>query len=115
VCRFRASGLTTAPTFAEEKMSFFIWTVVVGVIGWGASLAMKSDVSHHHVLHVSIGVSGALLGGFLMATPARVIMGQSDNISILSLLVSFFIALALSMIANLWDRVNAQDDAEMDF
>ncbi|OGB23183.1 MAG: hypothetical protein A3I66_09310 [Burkholderiales bacterium RIFCSPLOWO2_02_FULL_57_36] len=96
-------------------MSFFIWTVVVGIIGWVASFAMKSEVSNHHVLHVSIGVSGALLGGWLMATPARAHFGQTDETSVLSLLASFFIALALSMIANLWDRVNVQDDVEMDF
>lgn len=96
-------------------MSFFIWTMLVGVIGWVASLAMKSDESNHHLLHVSIGVSGALLGGWLMATPTRVSVVQTDETSVLSLLVSFFIALALSMIANLWDRVSAQDDVEMDF
>jgi uncharacterized membrane protein YeaQ/YmgE (transglycosylase-associated protein family) len=96
-------------------MSFFIWTVVVGVIGWSVSLAMKSDASNHHVWHMSIGISGALLGGVLMATPIRISMVQADNVSVLSLLVSFFIALALSMIANLWHRVNAQDDVEMDF
>jgi uncharacterized membrane protein YeaQ/YmgE (transglycosylase-associated protein family) len=96
-------------------MSFFIWTVLVGIIGWSASFAMRSDASNHPVLHVSIGVSGALLGGLLMSTPIRIDPGQTENFSILSLLVSFFMALALSMIANLWDRVNAQDDAEMDF
>lgn len=96
-------------------MSFFIWTVVVGVIGWGASLAMKGDGSNHHVSHLIIGISGALLGGFLMATPVRVSMTQADNVSVLPLLVSFCIALALSMIANLWHRVNAQDAVEMDF
>lgn len=97
-------------------MSFFIWTMVVGVMGWSASLAMKSDASPHHVWHVSIGVSGALLGGLLMKTPVTWgANGRPDDTSILSLLVSFFIALALSMIANLWDRVSTQDDVEMDF
>lgn len=96
-------------------MSYFIWTVLVGIIGWGASLVMRSDNSNHHVLHVSIGVTGAVLGGWLMAMPVRTIASQAEGIDILSLLVSFFIALALSMMANLWDRVNALDDAEMDF
>lgn len=96
-------------------MSFFIWTVLVGIVGWGASLTMRSEESHRHVLHVLIGVSGALAGGWLMAIPAQGSAVQTADISILSLLVSFFIALALSMIANLWDRVSAQDDAETDF
>jgi uncharacterized membrane protein YeaQ/YmgE (transglycosylase-associated protein family) len=96
-------------------MSFLIWTVLVGVIGWVASLVMKSDASNRHFLHASIGVSGALLGGFLMATPERANVVQPDDINILSLLASFFIALALSMIANLWDRVSTEDDAELDF
>lgn len=96
-------------------MSFFIWTILVGIIGWAASLAMKGDASNRHIAHASLGVSGALLGGWLMATPVRITMGPSEDISVLSLLVSFFIALALSMIANLWDRVIGQDDVEMDF
>lgn len=95
-------------------MSFFIWTILVGIVGWVASLAMRSDISNRHVLHVSIGVSGALMGAWLMATPARVGIMQTEETSVLSLLVSFFIALALSLIANLWDRVSAQDDVEMD-
>lgn len=96
-------------------MSFFIWTVLVGIVGWGASLIMRSEESNRHVLHILIGVSGALAGGWLMAIPARGGAGMAADISILSLLVSFFIALALSMIANLWDRVSAQDDIETDF
>ena len=97
-------------------MSFYIWTVLVGIVGWGASLAMRSEESNRHVLHVLIGVSGALLGGWLMATPVRGnVVAQTAEVSVLSLLVSFFIALALSMIANLWERVSAQEDAELDF
>jgi uncharacterized membrane protein YeaQ/YmgE (transglycosylase-associated protein family) len=96
-------------------MSLFLLTVVVGLIGWGASLVLRSGVSTFHLGHMSIGVSGALLGGFLMETPARISPAHSDSISVLSLLVSFFIALALSLIANLWHRVSIQDDAEMDF
>ena len=96
-------------------MSFFIWTVLVGIIGWGASLAMRSEASHRHGLHVSISVSGALLGGWLMAVPAYINMEHANEVGVLSLLVSFFIAWALSMIANLWERVSVQDDAEMDF
>lgn len=105
----------TADTFrAEEKMSFFVWTVIVGVIGWGATLAMKSGTSNHHVLHLAIGIAGALLGGLLMTAPERITIVQTNDINGLSLLVSFFIAMALSMIANLWHRVHLQDEAEMD-
>ena len=96
-------------------MSYFVWTVFAGILGWGASLAMRSGVSNHHLLHASIGVTGALLGGWLMSTPLRAALESADEISILSLLVSFFIALAFSMMANLWDRVSTMDDVEMDF
>jgi uncharacterized membrane protein YeaQ/YmgE (transglycosylase-associated protein family) len=98
-----------------EDMSFFIWTALVGIIGWGASLAMKTDSSHRRVLHMSIGVLGAFLGGWLMMPRMHSGLEPVQDVDILSLLVSFFIALALSMIAKLWERVNAQDDPELDF
>jgi uncharacterized membrane protein YeaQ/YmgE (transglycosylase-associated protein family) len=96
-------------------MSVFLLTVVVGLVGWGVSLVVRGGVSTFHLGHMSIGVSGALLGGLLMETPARMSPAYSDSVSVLSLLVSFFIALGLSLIANLWHRVNIQDDTEMDF
>jgi uncharacterized membrane protein YeaQ/YmgE (transglycosylase-associated protein family) len=97
-------------------MSLIIWTVLVGIVGWGTARAMRNEASSaHHVMQAAICISGALLGGWLMAMPNQRGMVQTDEVSILSLLVSFFIALGLSMIANLWDRVSAQDDAELDF
>ncbi len=96
-------------------MSLFIWTVVAGFFGWAASIAMQGNASNHRIMHASIGISGAVLGGLLMSTPIRINPSAPDEFSLLSLMVSFFMALALSMIANLWHRVSVQDDAEMDF
>ena len=45
-------------------MNLIIWLVVGGVIGWLASLIMKTDAQQGLVLNVVVGIVGALLGGW---------------------------------------------------
>ena len=48
-------------------MNLIIWLVVGGVIGWIASLIMKTDAQQGLFLNVVVGIVGALLGGWLIA------------------------------------------------
>ena len=45
-------------------MNFIIWLIVGGVIGWLASLLMKTDDQQGLFLNVVVGVIGAMLAGF---------------------------------------------------
>lgn len=53
-------------------MGIIIWIVFGALVGWVASLIMKTDSQQGVVLNVVIGVVGAMLGGWIMST-----IGQS--------------------------------------
>ena len=48
-------------------MNFIIWIVVGGILGWLASLVMRTDAQQGLFLNIVVGIVGALLGGWLLA------------------------------------------------
>ena len=46
-------------------MDLIIWLVIGGVIGWLASLIMKTDAQMGLIANVIVGIVGAGLGGWL--------------------------------------------------
>ncbi len=85
-------------------MNIIIMLVVGGIIGWLASIVMRTDGQQGIILNVIVGVVGAVLAGFLL-TP---LLGGSPITSgafdIRSLIVSFLGALVLLAIVNLVRR-----------
>jgi len=80
-------------------MGLIIWLIVGGVIGWLASLIMRTDAQQGILLNIVVGIVGAFIGGLLFA-------GGSINggISITSFLVSLLGAVILLAIVNLVRR-----------
>ncbi|MGK5054216.1 GlsB/YeaQ/YmgE family stress response membrane protein [Janthinobacterium sp. RB2P8] len=85
-------------------MNFIIWIVIGGVIGWLASMVMKTDAQQGIFLNIVVGIVGALLGGWLLAPLFGTGTINSDNFSVSSLLVSFLGAVILLGIVNLLRR-----------
>lgn len=85
-------------------MNFIIWIVVGGVLGWLASLVMKTDEQQGLLLNIVVGIVGALLGGWLLAPLFGTGTINQDNFSLSSLLVSFLGAVILLMVVNLVRR-----------
>ena len=48
-------------------MGIIILIVVGGILGWLASIVMRTDGQQGILLNVVVGIVGALLGGFLLA------------------------------------------------
>ena len=48
-------------------MNFIIWLIIGGLIGWVASMIMKTDGQQGIILNVVVGIVGAFLGGWLLA------------------------------------------------
>ena len=82
-------------------MNFMIWLVVGGVLGWLASIVMKTDGQQGIFLNVIVGIVGAFLGGVLLAPLFGTGTINSSSFNIGSLLVSFVGALILLAIVNL--------------
>lgn len=85
-------------------MNFIIWLIVGGIIGWLASLMMRTDGQQGIFLNVVVGIVGALLGGWLISPLIGVGTINQDNFSLPALLVSFLGAAILLAIVNLFRR-----------
>jgi len=85
-------------------MNFIIWLVVGGLIGWVASMIMKTDAQQGVILNVVVGVVGALLGGWLLAPLLGTGTINSNDFSIAGLGVSLLGAIVLLAIVNLVRR-----------
>lgn len=89
-------------------MNIIIWLVVGGILGWLASIVMKTDAQQGIILNVIVGIVGAVLGGWLLAPLFGTGTINQDNLSLPSLLVSFLGAVILLAIVNLVRRGTAR-------
>lgn len=89
-------------------MNFIIWLIVGGVVGWLASIVMKTNAQQGIVLNVVVGVVGAMLGGWFISPLVGVGTINQDNFSLPALLVSFVGAAILLAIFNLFRRGSAR-------
>jgi len=85
-------------------MNILIWLVVGGVIGWLASLLMRTDAQQGILLNVVVGIIGALLGGWLISPLVGAGTINSNDFSIAGLGVSLLGAVILLAIVNLFRR-----------
>ena len=81
-------------------MNFIIWLIVGGLIGWLASIVMKTNGQQGLILNVVVGIVGAMLGGWLISPLVGVGTINQDNFSMPALLVSFVGAVILLAIVN---------------
>ena len=79
-------------------MGFIIWLIVGGVIGWLASLVMRTDAQQGIILNIIVGIIGAVIAGL--------IFGGSINqaITVETFLYSLLGAIILLAIVNLIRR-----------
>ena len=89
-------------------MNLIIWLVVGGVIGWVASLVMRTDAQQGLFLNVVVGIVGALIGGWLLSPMVGAGTVNQGDFSLLGLLVSFGGAIVLLFVVNLFRRGTAR-------
>ena len=85
-------------------MNIIIWLIVGGIIGWLASLMMKTDGQQGVILNVVVGIVGAMLGGWLLSPLVGAGTINQSNFSLPALVVSFLGAAILLGIVNLVRR-----------
>ncbi len=85
-------------------MNFLIWLIIGGVLGWLASLVMKTNAQQGLILNIVVGIVGAMLGGWLVSPLVGVGTINQDNFSLPALGVSFVGAVILLAIVNLFRR-----------
>ena len=85
-------------------MNLLIWLVVGGVIGWIASMIMRTDAQQGMLLNVVVGIVGAMLGGWLVSPLLGVGTINQNNFSIGSMVVSLVGAVILLAVVNQFRR-----------
>ncbi len=81
-------------------MGLIIWLIVGGVVGWLASLIMRTDAQQGILLNIVVGIVGAFLGGLVFS-------GGTINqapLNLTAFLVSLVGAVILLAIVNLVRR-----------
>ena len=80
-------------------MGIIIWLIVGGVVGWLASIVMRTDAQQGIILNIVVGIVGAFLAGLIVG-------GGSINqdVNLMSFLWSLVGAIVLLGIVNLIRR-----------
>jgi len=89
-------------------MNIVIWLVVGGVIGWIASIIMRTNAQQGMFLNVVVGIVGSVLGGWFLSPLFGVSTINQNNFSMPALLVSLLGAVILLAMVNLVRRGTAR-------
>jgi uncharacterized membrane protein YeaQ/YmgE (transglycosylase-associated protein family) len=85
-------------------INFIIWIIVGGIIGWLASLVMRTDAQQGTLLNIVVGIVGAFLAGLVLTPLFGVGTINSGNFSLGGLLISLLGAVILLAVVNLFRR-----------
>ena len=81
-------------------INLIIWLLMGALIGWLASIVMRTDAQQGALLNIVVGIIGAMIGGFLLGGPTL----NQNALNLTALLVSFVGAIVLLAIVNLFTR-----------
>jgi len=81
-------------------MGIILWLIVGGVIGWLASIIMRTDAQQGIFLNIVVGIIGAFIGGLIISGGSI----NSAPLTLTSFLVSLLGAVILLAIVNLVRR-----------
>jgi uncharacterized membrane protein YeaQ/YmgE (transglycosylase-associated protein family) len=85
-------------------LNFIIWIIVGGIIGWLASVIMRTDAQQGALLNIVVGIVGAFLAGLLLTPLFGISTINSGNFSLPALFLSLLGALILLALVNLFRR-----------
>jgi uncharacterized membrane protein YeaQ/YmgE (transglycosylase-associated protein family) len=89
-------------------MNLIIWLIVGGVVGWLASIIMRTDGQQGVLLNIVVGIVGAFLGGLLISPLIGAGTINNSGLSVATFLVSLGGAVILLAIVNLFRRGRAR-------
>lgn len=85
-------------------LNILVWLVVGGLIGWVASIIMKTNAQQGALMNIVVGVIGAFLGGLVIAPFVGAGTINQGDFSVMSLVVSLIGAVVLLAVVNLFRR-----------
>ncbi len=86
-------------------INFLIWIIVGAVIGWVASLIMRTNSRQGLIADIIVGIVGAFVGGYFLSPIFNVSTINEGNFSLPALLVSLGGAIILLAISKLFRNI----------
>ena len=83
-------------------MNFIIWLIVGGLVGWVASIIMKTNAQQGLLLNIIVGIIGAFVAGLVLTPLLGIGTINQNNFSLPALLVSLGGAVILLFIVSLF-------------
>lgn len=85
-------------------INLIVWLIVGGIIGWLASMIMRTNAQQGILMNVVVGIVGAFLAGLILSPFLGTGTINDSNFSIAAMLVSLGGAVILLGIVNLFRR-----------
>jgi uncharacterized membrane protein YeaQ/YmgE (transglycosylase-associated protein family) len=85
-------------------MNIIIWLAVGGLVGWVASLVMRTDAQQGVFLNVVVGIVGAVIAGWFISPLIGVPTINQDALSLGAIVVSLIGAVILLAVVSLFRR-----------
>ena len=89
-------------------INLIVWLIVGGLVGWVASMLMRTDGQQGLFLNVVVGIVGAALGGWLISPLVGVPTINQGAFSLGALVVSLLGGMLLLAVVNLVRRGTAR-------
>jgi uncharacterized membrane protein YeaQ/YmgE (transglycosylase-associated protein family) len=85
-------------------INFLVWIIVGGLLGWIASMIMRTDAQQGPLLNIIVGIVGSLLAGWIISPLLGGATINQGDFSLSGLLISLLGAIVLLAIVNLFRR-----------
>jgi len=85
-------------------INFIVWIIVGGLLGWIASMIMRTDAQQGVFLNILVGIVGAFIAGMFLSPLFGVATINQNNFSIAALSVSLLGAIILLAVLNFFRR-----------
>jgi uncharacterized membrane protein YeaQ/YmgE (transglycosylase-associated protein family) len=92
-------------TKENNMINFIIWIIAGGLVGWVASLIMRTNKRQGPIADVIVGIVGAFVGGYFLTPLFHISTINQGNFSLPALLVSLGGAVILLIIFKLLRNV----------
>ncbi|MBI5298410.1 MAG: GlsB/YeaQ/YmgE family stress response membrane protein [Chloroflexi bacterium] len=86
-------------------MNFLVWIIAGALVGWAASVIMKTNRQQGLIADIIVGIVGAFVGGYFLSPLFNISTINEGNFSIPALLVSLGGAVILLAISKLFRNV----------
>ena len=86
-------------------INFILWIIVGALIGWAASIIMRTNSSQGLIGDIIVGIVGAFLGGYFLSPLFHVGTINNGDFSIPALLVSLGGAIMLLLFSKLFRNI----------